>query len=88
MISLHALCASDCLTLLVGKDVDVGALADLPADVEPRQISDDLPDTLTGNEMILVRPDGHVAWKGRDQDAAGLANALNAILRSDILTTV
>ncbi|WP_161956860.1 FAD-dependent monooxygenase [Sphingosinithalassobacter portus] len=87
-VGLHTLCAGDSLTLLVGKDVDIGTLSDLPGEVALRRISDDLPDMLTGSDMILVRPDGHVAWNGRDQDGAGLAAALNAILRSDMLTTV
>ena len=88
MVGLHALCASDCLTLLAGQDIDIGALPPFPAEVVLHQISGDLPGILSGSEMILVRPDGHVAWKGTDQDGAGLADALNAILRSGMLTRV
>lgn len=87
MVSLHALCAGDGLTLLIGKDIEIGTLPALPAQVVLRQMPEAIPNILNGSEMILIRPDGHVAWVGSVQDSAGLDGALNMIIRSDMLTT-
>jgi hypothetical protein len=62
--------------LVVGQDV-----IDISGDLERRY-------RLAGGHAVLVRPDGHVAWRLADDDTRGLDEALATILSGQPAVTV
>lgn len=91
---LHDLCSRDNMTLLVGPHVNMAHLPALPEHVTVHQFSEADSARLSqvaGGAMarpdtvILVRPDGHVAWHGSEADADNVIDKLSKFVRPDIL---